>query len=370
MRKVKIILAVFLINGFFSCREEYDPPVIAAKQTFLVIEANLNPGPGAATVLLTRTQGLESRTGVQSVNNAVVTVEGKDNTTRSLPSTGSGVYSSVLNLMPGLEYRLRVRTVDGKEYLSEYVTARRTPAIDSISWEQDDKGVHIYANTHDPGRFSRYYRWSFEETWEIRSLFFSDVIYENGRIRNRVFPAEDVSVCWKYNNSSAIILANSTKLDEDIIFKAPITLIPPEDERLEVRYSILAKQFALDKAAYNFFEVMKKNTEEVGSIFAPQPSEVRGNISCITNKDEYVLGYVTASTIQEQRIFIKIPWRYNRSCPEIKVPLHPDSLAFVFGDRSRIPYAVDLFQGDAYGSYAECVDCTRRNGFKQKPSYW
>ena len=154
-------------------------------------------------------------------------------------------------------------------------------------------------------------------------LYPPSVIYENGRIRDRVFPQEAVGICWKSQNSSSILLANSLRLESDIINEAPIVLIPESDDRILVRYSILVKQYALSSDAYNFFELMKKNSEEIGSIFSPQPSELRGNIHCVTNPDEYVVGFITSSTVTEKRIFITQfdvrPWPNPVVCESKKV---------------------------------------------------
>src|SRR5690606_35363898 len=109
------------------------------------------------------------------------------------------------------------------------------------------------------------------------SYYFSEFIYENDLVRPRVFPNEDVSVCWKYANSSTILLGSSAKLQSAVISEKPLTTIPAGHEKLAKRYSILVKQYAIDKKAYEFYSLMKKNTESLGSIFDPQPSEIRGN---------------------------------------------------------------------------------------------
>ena len=361
-----------MFTGLVACRDSYDPPVVSSKKSFLVVEANLNPGPGAARVLLTRTQGLESRsTTVLTENNALVTVEGKDKSSRSLAPQGRGFYQSPnLNLIIGNEYRLRIKISGGKEYLSEFVVAKRTPAIDSIGWDLEKDGLRVHVSTKDLTGASQYYKWDYDETWEIHSKFVSSYIYENHVIRTRRFPAEDVSVCYKYDTSTNVLIANSTRLQSDVIYKAPLVFIPNLSEKLSVRYSIQVRQSALDKQAYNFFELIKKNTEEIGSVFSPQPSEVRGNINCVSDPTEYVLGYVTCSTVEQQRFFIQIPWIFRETCEDIKVPDNPDSLEFFFGNGSYIPYTYIDPPPYYFGGPPSCVDCRTRGGKLGKPSFW
>jgi hypothetical protein len=367
-----IFIVVILSISLGSCREAYTPPFIDIQKSFLVVEANLNPGPGITNVSLSRTTSLKSSGAPVFVNNAQVIVEGKDNSNYPLAGIGGGQYRSSLSLVIGNEYRLRITTSEGKTYLSSYVMAKQSPPIDSIGWDREGADIRIHANTKDLSGSSKYYRWDYDETWEQRSAYFSDLIYihPTNTIRERVLPDEDVSVCWTGRTSTEILLANSTRLASDIIHKAPLILIPRGSEKLGVRYSVLVRQYVLDRDAYNFFELMRKNTEEIGSLFSPQPSEVRGNITCTSDAQEYVLGYVTASTVEQSRIFIRIPWTYSQYCPEIRVPANPDSLRAVFGSGSVMPYLYNFPPPVYIGSFSECVDCRTRGGTTVRPSFW
>jgi hypothetical protein len=75
-------------------------------------------------------------------------------------------------------------------------------------------------------------------------------------------------------------------------------------QQLSVLYSIFVRQYALTEDGYNFLSLMQSNTESLGTIFDPQPSQLKGNIQCLTNPNEPVVGYVSAGTVQQQRIFI------------------------------------------------------------------
>src|ERR1044071_9890038 len=116
--KQMCFVAVVALMTCFGCRDKYDAEVRAQEQSFLVVEGNLNPGNDSAIIRLTKTIGLDAQSRIVTENNAVVTVEGKDNTTRTLTGIGAGYYTSPdLNLVIGTEYRLRIRTIPGREYL-------------------------------------------------------------------------------------------------------------------------------------------------------------------------------------------------------------------------------------------------------------
>lgn len=372
---MKRYIAYALLILLAGCKERFDPPAIATATNYLVVEGLINAGQGPTNITLSRTAKLVDSVYFKPERNASVTVEGSDHSTYLLMESGSGSYSTQqLILNPNITYRLRIKTKDGKEYASEYVAVKHTPAIDSISWKQDANGLQLYANTHDPQNNTQYYKWDYTETWEIRSPYPASYRYTgNGTVVYA--PNQNNEICWKYDQSKNIIIGSSARLQSDVIHESPILFIPAHHEKLGVRYSILVKQYALDKKAYAFYQVMKKNTESLGSIFDPQPSELSGNIHCLTHPEEPVIGYIQASSITEKRIFIENRqlknWNFPMYCDTYLVPNRQDSIDFYFSG-SLLPYNAEYGIGGITGYFSatpQCVDCTLR-GSKVRPSYW
>src|SRR5262249_7367091 len=117
--------------------------------------------------------------------------------------------------------------------------------------------------------------------------------------------------------------------------------------------------------------------EQLGTIFDPQPSEISGNIHCLTDTSEVVIGFIEVTQEQVQRIFIsnsQIPdWNYNPGCVEAIFDSNLDSIAkYASGLYPTIPTSLDPF-GAISKFYAtpdkNCMDCTFR-GVSQKPSFW
>lgn len=370
--KILAITTFSLVISFISCKEPYVPPNGSLAHPLLVVDANLEP-TGTTSITLSRTTNLNDPAVIRTENNAVVTVEGKDNSLFSLTNRGNGVYTGNLNLTINNEYRLKIKNA-GKEYLSDWVKTIFNPPLDSISWKEEEDGVHISVNTNDPTHTSKYFRWDYNETWEIRSLYFSEFIFTNGALRRRILPGEDVSVCWKFSPSTQIFLANSERLQSGIISQVPIAFIPRGDEKLLVRYSIIAKQYALEKEAYNFFEIMKKNTEDIGSFFGPLPSELRGNIHCLTDAEEPVIGFVTSSASTQKRIFIEASdvsnWTQFHSCEEILVRNNRDSIAAAADGGLIAVYYLTPPTNKYLFTTPYCADCKSRGGINVKPLYW
>ncbi|HUM66558.1 MAG TPA: DUF4249 domain-containing protein, partial [Chitinophagaceae bacterium] len=212
MIRLQFILACLIIIAGVGCKEIYKPDIISTSDNFLVVEGVLNAGNGPTQLRLTRTFKLDDSARLRGELNAVVVVEGKDNSVRTLTSAGNGFYASPgLNLTINQEYRVKINTSNGKEYVSDYVVATQTPAIDSLGWTRDEEGVRIHVNTHDPTGNTRYYRWDYDETWEIRTFYFSEFMYIDSVVYPRTVN-DYVSTCWKYGFSHQILIGSSASL--------------------------------------------------------------------------------------------------------------------------------------------------------------
>jgi hypothetical protein len=380
MNKINIWLFLLVLLTAASCKDPFDMELRSSDKSLLVVDGFLNKG-AVSRFQLSRSIPLTDRAQLKPELRAVLTVEGKDNTTAAFTERSNGVYeANLVNLEVGKDYRLRIRTADGKEYLSDYVTVKNNPPIDDVTWREEDNGVRIYTSTHDPSNNTLYYRWDFEETWEIHSYFTSHYKHIGGGVVvERDMATEDISVCWKTAPSTTIVLASSAQLNADVIKDAPVTHIERRNEKLAHRYSILMKQYALSKEAYEYLQIMKKNTESIGTIFDPQPSEVTGNIRSVSDPEEQVVGFVYATSVQQKRMFISsrdlTGNGFMMSCLTIEVPNNRSELLSAFTS-GYVPYEAKthplnpLIITDYYASTAYCVDCTSRGGTTVRPSFW
>jgi hypothetical protein len=378
MNKLLMIAVIILFAG---CKEKYISPVPPVAAGYLVVEGVINNGAGNTTnIKLSRTTSLEDNTIVME-KGASVRLESNNNLTFFLPETNEGIYSiDNLQLDTSLLYRLAVTTIYNEEFLSDYVQVRNNPPIDSINWVRESDGVQLYINTHDPQNNTWYYQWEFEETWEFHSTYGTSLkyivgpppLYLNVGVEYRNPNDPQISTCWKYNSSTALTLGSSAKLIQDIIH-LPLIFIENGSQKLSVLYSVDVKQYSWSKEGYDFLERMKKNTESVGSVFDAQPSELNGNIHCVSNPSQPVIGFFNICTIQKQRIFIKrseVPtWAYSQGCYEQQlIENHPDSIAKkAAGLLPTVAY--DFVISKFYAGQAECVDCTL-TGSNVKPIYW
>jgi hypothetical protein len=339
----------------------------------LVVEGALRVGQDFTIITLSKTVNANEKGGFKPELKARVSVEDKSGASIFLDENGNGKYSKYnLSLAVGNEYRLRIKTADNKEYLSDYVAARAAPDIDSITWKKEKGDVTIYVNSHDNTNNTRYYKWDFDETWEIRSFYAANYQYVGGS--TVIFSPLYHYRCWKYNTSNTINIGSSAQLSSDVISEYPLLQIKQGSEKLSVRYSILLRQESLTKKAYEYLMLMKKNTESLGSIFDPLPSDLKGNIRCTSDPGEGVIGYLTASGMTQKRIFITqmdADWRFPQSCLTDYVKDDPDSIRFFMPSYGPIELQFLPGRGAYYlvSSHA-CTDCVARGGNLAMPSYW
>ncbi len=377
---------VALISPF--CKKPFVPKIDPVHTNFLVVDGFIN-AQGSSDISLTRSAQLSDTSQIQPEPGASVSIMGEDNSTYQLPETTNGHYiSGPLNLNKNQKYRLLIKTTVGKDYLSDYVQVKQTPEIDSITWKKVNNEVQISVNTHDPQNNTRYYQWQYEETWEYHAFEPSQLVYVGGTFYRRN-KSDQVEKCWHMLNSTNVLVGTSNNLGEDIISQYLLTRLENGSEKTTVRYSILVKQYARTKEAFEFWTQLKKNTEQIGGLFGSQPSELTGNIHCTTNSKEVVIGFVSACTSIQKRIFISYediaylgfgpPWpRFPNPQDCVEQLVHPNQKDFdYYFDKYSVLWVPVDSAFDFYGNYVgitrgetRCSDCTEQRGTNIKPDYW
>jgi hypothetical protein len=356
-----------------ACKQVYAPPAVANPPSYLVVEGFINNGSDSSYYTLSHTYKLSDSTSTTPETGAVVTVEGGDNSAYKLGEVGNGRYGANLPaLNPTMTYRLHIITTADKQYASDYVPLVPDPPIDSITLIRNYEGdALICANTHDPTNTARYFRWDYSETWEFDADYIARYLVLNNTLQE--YGPDTMYTCWRSDNSSQIVLANTASLAQNIVSQAPLVNIPLNAQQLSIEYSILAHQYAITEAAFSWWSIMQNNTENIGSIFGVQPSSNQGNIHCLTDTSEEVIGYVSAGTIRTQRQFFfnaqVAPWIFIYPCEELNTS--QDSVLYY--------YSTGLWPVDNYNAGGNvtrfhiaarsCVDCTT-HGTNIKPPFW
>lgn len=355
-----------------GCIEPFDPDTISEGVNYVVVDGFIN-SQGVTTIKLSRTADLQAVGAPPAEARARVYVE--DDQGARYPLTESrtaGTYTSASNtLNPARTYRLHFTTATGQAYASAYSRVKNSPPIDSLTWRVEGDAVQLYAHSHDATGQSQYYRWDYDETWEFNSAYTSMLRYVNGRM---VPYNENIFHCWRNEPGTSIKLTSTTRLGQDVVASYPLLRLPRLSGKMRLKYSILVTQYTLTPEEYAYWDALRKNTESIGSLFDPLPSESIGNVRCLSRPEEVVLGFVGVHSQAQRRIFISraelprtwlIPNVGYEDCSEDLVEY--DRVEAVFNYAGNIP--TREAPGGYLGTSIQCVDC-RLRGTTERPPYW
>lgn len=356
-----------------SCITQFVPET-EEEDTMLVVEGMLTDQPGGCIVRLSKSLPLSSVSSTEVLSGCTVVISDDNGNWVNLYETRPGIYvNSLYRGYMGRKYKLHVNTNNPdmayKSYESLSMEMKPVPGIDSLYYEKLDTEValdgrikeqecQVYLNTSDPNGICKHYRWDYSETWMFRLPY---------DVPNRE--------CWITNNSNSIFIKNTSVLSEDVIDRFPIHYVSARTDRLSVRYSLLVNQYSLNEDEFNYWEKLQNVTENVGSLYDITPVSIPGNIYCVEEPKEKVLGYFSVSSIVSKRIFIKDNFkglvRLYEECPTDTVygeQPAPEGLGISYWliiDNSfdmDNPYRV-------YTQIKGCADCTLR-GTNVEPSFW
>jgi hypothetical protein len=375
---IMLILVAATLGGL-NCKEVYTPPAIKNNPSLLVVDGIVISGNDSSIITLSRTRNLADTVPSIKELSAKVSVLGVSGVEFPFTEEGNGRYAvPQLALDPGQQYQLKIVTADQNEFRSALGSVQTSPPIDSVYWTQDSSfNVHVYLNAHDPTNLTKYYRWQYVETWEYHSDFNSVLDYNNGDIIFRSLDNQ-INRCYRSLTSSSIEVVSTTQLSSSVVNKYEITEVPQGSEKISETYSNLVSQYAIPMDAYNFWSNLKKNTEQLGSLFDLQPFTELGNITCVNNPANNCIGFISFTTLQTKRIFISknnlVSWNYlpyyGENC--IIDTVKPADIDKYFQPPGG-PYFNSLI-GTAMGPYLLssilCVDCTYHGGTTEKPTYW
>lgn len=394
MRKPPDIFCILLLAGICglnnSCIERFEPEVQGFK-SILVVDGLITDREEAYTILLSRSRALNTQDTVYE-SLAEVKVTDDDNNSFHFRESKPGVYqSNPLEFVGqvGENYFLDIITSEGEHYQSSPVLLKQTPPIDSIYFERqlrtDDEGVTyqgiaVLLDTHDPQNSTNYYRWEWQEDWEVAVPYpnqYEWIPLNTQSILRGYFELHglDLRICYDSGAGTNIQVETSAHLAEDRISNYELTYVTDQGHKQSSLYSILVRQYALDSLEFTYWSELKKLSESLGTLFDPQPYELNGNVFNVEDPDEPVVGFFGASTVSEKRVFISKnelaamgPFYFNGSCASEYVRVSIDSIGYFIANQyliAAVPYRAD----HVFMAPASCSDC-RFSGTADKPDFW
>lgn len=379
---------------FTGCIERYYPDGDEFRSGTLVVIAHLDDSENLQTIYISRSTDLELPTRYP-VSGCLVEVEQIGGGTLQFLEEERGAYighAAEQFFRAGNEYKLKIVSPDAKQYESEPERLYPSTDIDSVYWFKENHpaaesgystdGIQFYMDFEIEQDSGRYLRWQLEETYEYRNPDYeSTEVYdrEDSYPWRRAFmpvPAESSwSTCWVTNQLPDIYTMDLGNVDGSHYRQMTLNFVDNYSQRLQHRYSLQVRQFALSSSAYWYWEGLKNNLQSNGGMFDSQPSLTPGNLCNVDDEDEIVIGYFSVSGVSEKRIFVS-------DVPDLSVILDPTfcvpgPLPYSFARLSNafLPYylATMVTEGEVNrGSVQKhCIDCREnKNSVNTRPEFW
>jgi len=369
-----------------ACVDPFDTGTLKSGES-LVVEGVFSNLLKKHQVFLSRTTSVDEKY-FRAERGAEVTITDKNGNVLTLSESKPGIYETPETAASaGHSYSLNIKTADGRRYASTEVLFKNGPDIGVINSKYVQnangvKGVEVSLNTEDPTGQTRFYRWNFIETYEVRTPFPSVWIWLGG---NEVtFRAAPIDICYVSDTLRNILIHTTKNLEQDKVVEKKLNFIPENSYSLTYKYSMLVQQFALSEEAYLYWENLRQSSEQQGTLSDRQPGSLPGNIVSLDDPSETVIGLFEVCKASEKRIFVSYVDFYDEGfvrpppmrsyCLEIAPILAPE---LELGNYMQ-QYEDDMYIWEVYGfsPFAvfelmpkRCCDC-RDMGPTTKPPFF
>lgn len=324
--KSKCIKYVFSLLVSFICLSCIDPvePEFDFTDDLIFIDAYASSANGASYVIINKTEVINNRYTNSFISGATVSFKNILTNEIITLTEENEIYlpSENFSASVGDIWELNITLADGRTYKSIPETLLEPVPISQINATYDsellfNEATNDYSPGHsinisftDPADNENYYYWRYK-SYEKQVYCLKcpqETIYRDGECR--AFPDtpglltydyQCESDCWRirFNENFKIFsdkFSNGNLIDGLAV--ADVFLYSKEDIVVEL------EQFSLSESAYQYYKVLKDLVDNNGSINAPPPAALLGNMFNPNNTEEFVLGRFTAASTSNESIFI------------------------------------------------------------------
>jgi hypothetical protein len=375
------ILLLSLLGGILLilnlCIDPFEPDM-NEEENLITVDGSLIKGQEKQTIKISRSSSLMDPE-FMPVGNCIVKIIDDSGNEFMFYEESSGTYVAEIDdefLQYNRNYKLVFNTPEGNTYESAHETLLESAPIDSFyvikeyqyssSLEEIEERVQFYVDLKAPEQGSRYYRWELIETFEYHSPYYLGAIYDGEEYHFYVPSSDTFYTCWTTQKISGLYSSNTVNLMKNEKKKIPLNNVYRGSIKLSVKYSLLIKQYALNKEAYDYWHQAKVEVEESGGLYTTQPAQSISNITNIDDGEEKILGFFWVSSCSEKRIFFEEPGEYlmpHDYC--VLQDFNPAEYAGPF----PVYLVGNLYRPLKYAARA-CFDCTLKGGSLEKPDFW
>ena len=329
------IIAFILAAMTWSCEEIYLPE-LEKMDNLLVVEARFVYGQPGQIVRLYRTVNFNDPMGIYpKVSNAMVRLVDGQGTSMELSSQGEGLYYLGHDLKANENYKLVIK-LEGKEYESAYQSVPVVSEIDSVYAVYMEKvvpsgtdqsadelgrlrGFQLYADI-GRGEGTAYYRFTHR--------LIAQYSYNINKPVNGI-PTDITVFAWQSMTPGGIfnIASPPEYSSQSGIVKHPLVFlnrdytIQKQDTATYFQGWIsITSQYAISEGTWEFYRDLNRQLSAGDKLFDPMHTQARGNLRCVSDPSEVILGNFEISTMKESRYFLISPGNENFLLK--KIPVH------------------------------------------------
>lgn len=276
MKIIYIFSAIFLT--FFlltNCEDPIDLEVPDG-DIHLVVDGFLTDQSGKKSIHLSQTQNYFDQQTNPPIGGAQITLYEDEMQVAEWEEMETGIYGSDFQGQTGRTYFIEIEA-NGKFYRSTPELMKPVSEITDIRFKYKEKadidgdaGYYVYIDTYEPETKGDFYRWK---------------TYLNGHYQNKAYQL--------YFATDEFVNGNPI-LDFEVSY-----------DPIELGDHFRVEQHSISEAAYEFFSGIELVAVEVGSLFDPPPTTVKGNMYNVQDPDEEVLGFFGVSAVSESEIVIE-----------------------------------------------------------------
>jgi len=373
---------LIILVAMFSCIEPFTPDLGESATDKYVVYGQLTNEEGYQYVKISLSSKVDEPAFIPLRSCRVDILDDKGHT-YGMNESEAGIYRiwmSSSDLKPGTSYQIRVVTPSGVEIVSDFDQMPVSPPVDSLWYTveegppdnpaRDLPGIQFHLDLDAGGTGSHYFRWELTETWE-RHATYPKIWWYDGRIHQTDPPDYSLFICYNTEQIKNIYTLSTANLAANRYQAFQLNYVGNNSSRLAIMYSLLVRQYAMSRAAYEYWDQLRVNSNNQGGLYEKQPIRVRGNLEVVNAPGKEVLGTFNAVSVQEKRIFVNdvpgLELDYESLC-------HPPYILDRGGleasrGADRILYFL-ILHGAIRPIDAACVDCTKLGGTTEKPDYW
>lgn len=310
--RIIIILSATLSVCVSACVEPFVPEVDSGN-AMLVVEGQILCGSNNHQVKLsTSTDYIQDYQRIP-VSAAEVYVSDNQNNLYEFHEIRPGIYQNKvqLNAQVGISYALTIITPDGEEYRSD--PQRIMPPIEvdelDVKWDVKEfletsydgeqtltqiEGVAVMADIQSETEKAPMMRFETELlTLYCLMDYLADPTY--------YFCHEMVTTGDKPNVPiPGFNMDGSSSIYHSIGFVTRgVKVLIPDSLRMNHVYKrmLILNQYTLNERSYEYYKQLKQQLDAEGSLFDPMPSQLKGNMHCVTTPTKRVMGFFEASSV-------------------------------------------------------------------------